>query len=122
MATLAEFETTPVGTERRNSSSNNWVAASVGDKLDEGHESRNTQGNNYQVRLRSDAGVFFSSPALVTLSNLTGVVKYKPASGGDWELASDGTQYTVTAVGTGPGGGGSVVCGYQGAYRPKPWP
>ena len=122
MAYLAEFETAPAGTEHRDSSLGDWVSAAVGDKLEEGHESRNTQGNNYQVRLRSDAGIFFSSPALVTLSNLTGAVKYKPASGGDWMPASDGTQYTVMAVGTGVGGGGSVVCGYQGLYRPKPWP
>lgn len=122
MANLAEFETAPAGTERRDSSGGNWVSAAVGDKLEDGHESRNTQVNNYQVRLRSDAGIFFSSAALVTLNNLTGVVKYKPASGDDWESASAGTQYTVMAVGTGAGGGGSVVCSAQGCYRPKPWP
>ena len=121
MANLAEFETTPAGTERRDSSGGTWVSASVGDKLEEGHESRNTQGNNYQVRLYSDAGIFFNSPTVVSLSNLTGMVKYKP-SGGDWVLASAAAQFTIIAAGTGIGGGVSVVCSGQGAYRPKPWP
>ena len=121
MANLAEFETAPTGTERRNSSGGNWIAASVGDKLEEGHESRNTQGSGYQVRLLTDAGIFFNSPTVVSLSNLSGTVKYRPA-GGNWVAAADGAQYTVTAVGTGPGGGVSVVCSYQGAFKPKPWP
>jgi len=121
MAALAEFETTPAGTERRDSSGGTWVSATVGDKLEEGYESRNTQGANYQVRLYSEAGIFFNSPTVVSLSNLTGVVKYRPASDGDWVAATAGTQYTVMAVGTGIGGGGSVVCGAPGIFRPRPW-
>jgi hypothetical protein len=122
MATLAEFETAPAGTERRPSSSSNWVTALVGDQLSDGSESRNIQGNNYQVRLNSDAGIFFVAPTMISLSNLNGTVKYKPAGGGDWAQASEGAQYTVLAVGTAIGGGGSIVCSGQGAFRPKPWP
>ncbi len=120
MANLAEFETAPAGTERRNSPNDNWVAASLGDMLKDGNQSRNTQGQNYQVALYADAGIFFDSPATVSLINIHGEVKYK-TPGGVWTMVTDAGQYTVVAVGTGPSGGGSVVCSLQGCYRPRPW-
>jgi hypothetical protein len=101
MANSAQFETAPAGTERRNSSSSNWAAASVGDKLEENHESRNTQGQNYQIRLYSNSSIQFAAPALASLINLQGVVKYRSSAEGAWVSVNDSGQYIVAAVGTG---------------------
>jgi len=120
MANLAEFETAPAGTVRRNSSDASWIPASVGDVLGDGNESNNLHGDGYQVRLYPNAGMMFNIPTTVSLTNLQGQVKYQPP-GSDWVDASDPGQYLVMGVGTGVGGGVSVVCGCIGAYRPRPW-
>ena len=120
MSNLAEFETAPSGTQYHISSDAQWQTASVGTTLDEGYESRNTQGNKYQVRLNADACVDYTSTTEVTLSNMTGVLKVKdPVQG--WIEVSDEGDYTVNAVGTGANSGISVICSGSGAFRPRPW-
>lgn len=119
MADLAEFETAPEGTQRRPGPDADWTQAFVGDKLGEDHQSRNTQSKDYQVKIYTDAGVVFESLTTVTLTNVTGVAKYRNSSG-NWVDTTAGGQYPVTAVGA-LSGSISVVYAGEGTYRPRPW-
>ena len=117
---LAEFKTAPAGTERRNSIWNAWTPAAPGNILDvDGCESRNIDGTDYQMQLYADVGLFFGSSVIVTLSDIQGVVKYRDATD-TWNLVSIPGSYNANAVSTWSGGGVSVVCGFQGVYKPRP--
>lgn len=120
MAVLAEFETAPSGTVRRTGRTANWIDASVGDKLEDGHESDNTQSNGYQIGLNSKAEIRFDAITQVNLSNISGTVKYLNSED-KWVQVSASGQYDAEAVGTGPGGSVSVVCACKGDYRPPQW-
>lgn len=120
MADLAEFETAPAGTERRSGSDAGWQTAYVGDKLAEGHESRNTQSNEYQVRLYSSAEMRFDSVVAFSVSNITGLVKYQNDAS-EWITITNPGEFTGQAIGTGSRGGVSVVCIWKGALRVPPF-
>lgn len=120
MANVAEFETAPTGTQYRTGPNDDWANAEVGNKLGEGYESRNTQANDYQVRLYSDACIEFDQETTVTLGHLEGGVIYKDFEG-NWIPVPGAGQYSSTAFGTKVGGGVSVICGARGVYPPRPW-
>ncbi|TKJ38545.1 hypothetical protein CEE37_12325 [candidate division LCP-89 bacterium B3_LCP] len=120
MASLAEFETAPTGTVYRSSQEGGWTDASVGDKLYEGFESNNTQGNNYRVKLFSNAEIFLNSTTTVYINNLSGVVKYRE-SGGGWAEVGDPGSYEVMAVATRDQSSVSLGLLARGGYRPPAW-
>ena len=120
MAVLAEFESAPSGTVRRTSPGANWIDASVGDKLEDGHESNNTLSNDYQIGLKSRAEIRFEAITQITLNNVIGTVKYLN-SNDDWVPVTSDGQFDAEAVGTGLGGSVSVVCAGKGDYRPPAW-
>lgn len=120
MANLAEFESAPPGTVYRISSDAGWTDASVGDTLEDGYESDNVQGNNYQVRLLSNAEVRFNGKVTVSLSNLSGGVKYKDPKDG-WEQVNGPGQFEAEAVATGDGSSVSAAFLARGGFRPPEW-
>jgi len=120
MAYLAEFETAPAGTQYRTGSDAGWVDAQLGEKLGAGYQARNTQSNEYQVKLYSDAEMRFETAVAVSLSNITGTVRYEDSQGG-WHAVSQAGDYDVQAVRTAPGGGVSIACSIPSNFRPPPF-
>ena len=120
MSILAEFETAPSGTEYRIDSNSQWQTASIGTKLYEDYESRNTQSNDYQVKLYADACFDLNSTTDVDIDNITGIVKVKdPAHG--WTVVEESGTYSANAVGVGASGSVSISCSGVGPYGPRPW-
>jgi hypothetical protein len=120
MPDLAEFETAPAGTELQRNGQN-WQAARVGDILRDGDKARNTASTNYQVKLYPDACFSFYPDTTVSLSNRSGTIKYQDTNL-DWhDVTSDGSYSAVLAIGACGCGEVSVVCGFQGLFRPRPW-
>ncbi len=120
MGYVAEILKAPSGTEYRTGEDQPWQTASVGTKFEYGYEIRNTQSNNYELELYSEAALQFASAQSVTLRDVSGSVKYKNAQGQWVDVDTDGT-VTAEIVATGPGGGVVVVCSIKGFTPPPPW-
>jgi len=120
MSELAEIVKAPSGTQYRTGSDQSWLAASVGTKLFEGSEARNTQSNDYETRLFDLAELRLAAAATLELKDVSGTVKYQDSNGTWNNVTSDGT-YTAKAVGTGAIGGVIVVCGEPTGSRVPPW-
>ncbi len=121
MPDIAEISSAPSGTQKRADSDSSWITASTGDKLAFNAQVRNTQGNNYTVKLYAGACLEFDGSHTVSVSNRNGISLYCD-SNGDWnEIDSDGN-ITCQAIGTAPGGGVSVINNVQSNLPPPPWP
>jgi len=120
MANLAIIESAPAGTERRPYPQETWVTAAVNDTLNDNDAMRNTQSQDYQVRLREMAMLALESQDMVTLSDLEGTVRYR-TDGGDWTEVTVEGDYSVIAVGTEEQSGVSVTCGASLFIKPPPW-
>jgi hypothetical protein len=121
MGFVAEILKAPSGTEYRTADDQPWQTASVGTKFEFGYQIRNTQSNDYELELYSEAAIQFTSASTVTLNDVSGTVKYKNAQGQWVDVNSDGT-VSAEMVKTGPGGGVVVVCSHKGVVPPPPWP
>ncbi len=120
MANLAEIKRAPTGTEYRTSDTSAWQTASTGQILQNSYHTRNTQNNDYQVELFADAEMAFGTILTVSLSEITGTVKYKDSQG-VWVTADTDGDVFAAAVATEPGGSVYVICSGGGAYRPPKW-
>jgi len=74
---IAEFTSTPAGTQYRTSEFANWGTAKVGIKLYLNYESRNTSQSTYAVELQPDGQVDFpDSITTVTAGSYSGTAEY----------------------------------------------
>jgi len=120
MADLAEIKRASIGTEYRENETSSWHEASVGQILLNGYQTKNTEDDNYQVALFGDAEIAFGVLVDVSLSDISGTVKYKN-SAGEWITADSECDVSATSVATEPGGGVYILCSGKGAYRPPVW-
>ena len=120
MTDLAEVIVAPDGTEYRTGSADAWQTATVGFKLQNGYEIRNTQSNDYEIKLLSNAGIGYASPIQATLKGISGTVKYRDPDT-DWTEVTTPGSYSLAEVGTGGNSNVSVVCSGYGSVKPPPW-
>ncbi len=121
MSDIAEIVSAPSGTQRRTDDQSQWVTASLGDKLQFGCQTRNTESNEYEVKLYSGACMDFGEAEEVEVSDIIGAALYMDGDG-DWVAIEDEGTFSAQAVGTGPGGVVMVRCSIVGGYPPPPWP
>ena len=119
MAALAKFETAPTGTQYRISGEAEWQDANEGDELYVNYQTRNTESNDYQVRLYQNAQIRFDTVVSITLNNITGTVKYEDANE-DWITAGSSGQYNGKAVYTNAESSVIVIVDARGGFRPPP--
>lgn len=120
MSYLAEFNTAPDGTEYRVDENSNWQTASVGTQLGNGYKTKNIKDDNYKILLYLDACIFFETEVPVSVSAITGVVKYRDANQ-NWHIVTSDCEISANAVSTGPGSGSVIVdSGVLGGIGPRP--
>ncbi|MFH1734679.1 MAG: hypothetical protein ABIE92_08210 [bacterium] len=120
MADLGEIKRAPIGTEYRISGTSAWQTATKGQTLLDGYQTRNTLNADYQVELFGDAEMAFETTLTVSLSEITGTVKYKNTQD-NWVTVNEEGDVAAKAVGTEPGGGVYIVCSGSSIYRPPKW-
>lgn len=119
MAALAKFETAPTGTQYRTNGEADWQDANVDDELYEDYQTRNTQSNEYQVRLYERTQIRFDTVVSMTLSNITGTVKYKDVNE-NWITVGSLGQYNGKAVYTNAESGVIASMDARGIVKPPP--
>lgn len=118
---LAVVTSAPGGTEYREDAQSQWEDASVGDKLYEDYEIRNTQGE-YGVEMDYEVEITFpDGAAVLTFGKIQGEAIYLNTSQ-KWVKAPSGQGVEALAVHSAKSSTVPMaIRGTRGGIKPKPW-